>query len=66
MSKVLIDKARCKACKTCVRACPKKALSLGSQINKKGYQIVEIDETQCIQCGICYYVCPDCVFELEE
>ena len=65
MSKMKVNGARCKACECCIRECPRNAITLTSQLNKKGYQSVEIDESKCIQCGICYYVCPDCVFERE-
>lgn len=66
MSKVKISKERCKSCGICIRECPKKAISISSEVNEKGYKVVCIDDEVCIGCGICYHMCPDCVFELGE
>lgn len=65
MRKVIISKNKCKSCGICVRKCPKNALSIGEEINEKGYKTVVIDSEKCIGCGACFYMCPDCVFELE-
>lgn len=66
MSRIKIDKERCKACGICIRECPKKAITLSGELNQKGYKTVTVDDSECIRCGICYYMCPDCVFELVE
>ena len=34
-------------------------------VNKKGYEIIKVDQDLCIGCGICYKVCPDYVFTIE-
>lgn len=65
MSKMKINRDRCKACECCIRECPQKAIFLTDELNKKGYRSVRIEDEKCIRCGICYHVCPDCVFELE-
>lgn len=52
----------CKGCRLCVKACPKQAIEALEEVNKKGYQIIRVDEDKCIGCGICYKTCPDCVF----
>lgn len=57
---VLINTDRCKGCDLCVVACPTDVLSLGKEVNAKGYnyaQIVKPDE--CIGCASCGIVCPD-------
>lgn len=56
----------CKGCGYCILQCPKDALSFSSTVNRKGYNVVDIDQEKCIQCAICYTVCPDSVFERVE
>lgn len=56
----------CKGCGYCVEVCPKKALSLGDEQNKQGYNMVVLDESLCIGCGTCRIVCPDSVFVFVE
>ena len=65
MSKLSIDRKRCKGCGICIRECPKKAISFGEELNEKGYKTVIIDDEKCVGCGVCYHMCPDCVLELE-
>lgn len=66
LSRMIINRDRCKACECCIRECPKHAISLTTEeFNKKGYRYVTINEEKCVKCGICYHMCPDCVFELE-
>lgn len=57
---------RCKACGFCILECSKDALSFSTNVNKKGYTTVSLEEDKCIACGICYTVCPDYVFERRE
>lgn len=47
------------------RVCPVKAIEPLTEINKKGYEIIRIDEETCIGCGQCYKICPDYVFTIE-
>ncbi|ATW28145.1 4Fe-4S binding protein [Candidatus Formimonas warabiya] len=66
MSQMILHRDRCKACRYCIKACPKNALSESDEFNKKGYQPVVVDEEKCVQCGSCYIICPDYVFEIAE
>lgn len=64
---IKIDGELCKACGYCIYFCPKKALDLGAEINKKGYQYVKLIKPEdCVGCGTCAVICPDVVIELEE
>ena len=64
LSKLQIEKTRCKGCRYCIEVCPKKALSFSGEISDQGYDTVKVDDALCIQCGACYRVCPDYVFEI--
>jgi len=51
-SVIKIDKNKCKACYSCVRACPVKALHVhGNTV------FPDIEERKCIQCGTCIRTC---------
>jgi NADH-quinone oxidoreductase subunit F len=47
-----IDPEKCKACMTCARQCPSKAIDGGKN------KIHIIDQTKCTKCGTCFEVCP--------
>ncbi len=64
MGKVTLHTQRCKGCYLCIRECPKKAIKKSGTNNKKGYEVIEVDEQLCVACGTCYVVCPDYVFEI--
>lgn len=66
MEKMVLHLESCKNCRYCVVVCPKKAISVSTNINKKGYPTVLVDEEKCIKCGTCYTVCPDYVYEIVE
>lgn len=66
MKKASADVTLCKGCRLCVGQCPKGAIIPLKDINKKGYEIIAIDEEKCIGCGTCYRVCPDYVFSVTE
>ena len=57
----------CKACKTCIDACPQEnviALDM-SRVNAKGWNpIVMLDEGKCTSCALCALMCPDKVIEV--
>ena len=58
---VEIDTARCKACELCTAACKENALSLGENLNPKGYRYAIVDNDLCNGCVNCALVCPDAV-----
>ena len=62
--KTILDPEKCQGCRYCIKACPKDAISITEEINKKGFQPVVIDEEKCITCGSCYVVCPDYCFTI--
>ena len=62
MAKAKPNTELCKGCRLCVGACPKQAIIPLEEVNKKGYQIIRVDEEKCI--GMCYKTCPDCVFTI--
>ncbi|MGM9541110.1 MAG: 4Fe-4S binding protein [Candidatus Limivicinus sp.] len=65
MAKARANTELCKGCRLCVNNCPRKAIIPLEKVNKKGYEIIEINAELCIGCGICYKVCPDYVFTVE-
>ena len=64
LSKLHINKKRCKGCGYCIQACPKNALAFTGEIGDQGYDTVGVNEELCIQCGSCYKACPNYVFEI--
>lgn len=64
MSKVVINREKCKACYLCLGVCPKNALETDTNLNKKGcYPVIFNEEKGCIGCAICAYTCPDLAIE---
>jgi 2-oxoglutarate ferredoxin oxidoreductase subunit delta len=60
MSKVSVEKDRCKGCGLCVAACPQKVLEMSQDINLKGYFFAKpVRPRHCIGCRICGVTCPD-------
>ena len=58
MGIVKIDFQRCKECGYCIHFCPKKILSKGPEVNKRGYFPPVVGDG-CIACGTCARMCPD-------
>ena len=56
---IKISLNECKGCKLCIEACPKKCISIGSEVNEMGYQYAEFNSLECTACGFCYYICPE-------
>ncbi len=54
-----IDKKRCVACNTCVKACPMKCITV-----EKGKKY-KIDHKKCIMCFCCHELCPYKAIELK-
>jgi len=65
MAKATPNTDLCKGCRLCVGVCPKHAIIPLTEVNKKGYEIIKVDQDLCIGCGMCYRMCPDYVFTVE-
>ena len=65
MAKAMANTELCKGCRLCVGVCPKNAIIPLETVNKKGYEIIQVDVELCIGCGMCYKICPDYVFTVE-
>ncbi len=52
MTKVMIDKEKCKGCSLCSKNCPVEA------IHGELKSPFEIDQSKCIKCGVCIAKCP--------
>ena len=58
--RISISTDECKGCRRCIPACPKKLISIGSEINIQGYVAVKVDDPNaCIGCGSCFHQCPE-------
>lgn len=61
MSKITIDKNRCKACYLCVEECPKHLIKISNETNGLGNRVVEFcdEKHECLGCAMCATRCPD-------
>ncbi len=67
MAKVTFWEERCKGCQLCTTACPKKIITMASNINEMGYHVASVTEQKkCTGCGLCVIICPDMVIEVER
>ena len=67
MARPVFREERCKGCELCVKACPKKIITLSNHFNAKGYRPAScIDESKCIGCMLCAKTCPDLVIEIHK
>ena len=48
----------CVACGTCVRSCPRSAISIGNGV------VAKVNSDRCVGCGICASDCPAGIIEL--
>ena len=48
----------CTACRTCVRICPRQAITIVDQL-------AVVDDERCIRCYCCHEVCPEAAIDLE-
>lgn len=65
MPQVLFREERCKGCKLCAAACPKKLITMSERINEMGYHPAAIvDAGKCTGCALCAIMCPDLVIEV--
>ncbi len=64
-AQIHIDKERCKGCGYCVEFCPRKVLSMGTEIGPKGYNLPQVnDSSKCLDCGFCEAICPEFAIKL--
>lgn len=57
---VIVTESLCKGCGRCISACPKHAISMGTEINQaSGLMPVHIDRDACNDCGLCISACPE-------
>lgn len=57
---IVVDTERCKGCSLCVVSCPLSVISLGKEVNVKGYNYAQpMLEDTCNGCCSCATVCPD-------
>lgn len=68
MAKVTFREERCKGCRLCVTACPKKIVIIKEDVlNAKGFHPAGVNEMEkCIGCAFCATMCPDCVITVEK
>lgn len=67
MQKVEFEEDRCKGCKLCVAACPKKLIVLGTHLNTMGFHpAIVVDQDACISCAFCARMCPDTVITVRK
>jgi len=50
------DKSKCSGCSACMSICPKRAISMVSDV--KGFQYPEVNLNLCINCNLCNKICP--------
>jgi len=65
MAAVKVLDEYCKSCGLCVEFCPRGALSIGQQLNARGFATAVFDESKgCSGCGNCTTICPDAAIVL--
>jgi 2-oxoglutarate ferredoxin oxidoreductase subunit delta len=58
---------RCKGCSFCIDYCPKDALVMSENFNKKGYHYPNIVKVGlCVNCELCSNICPEFAIFSEE
>ena len=68
MPKVTIIEDRCKGCRLCEAACPKKIIGLDAgKLNPKGYHPASVsDADKCVACASCAVMCPETIITVEK
>ena len=70
MGRVIIYEDRCKGCRLCTTACPKKIMVMDDEkLNSKGFHPATVraeDMENCISCAFCAMICPDVAIEVER
>lgn len=60
MPQIVINPEACKGCELCVHACPQGVLTMGRDMNSKGYFYAQVTaQMRCIGCRLCCIACPD-------
>ena len=52
------QRGRCTACGTCVRICPRQAITIVDRL-------AVVDDKRCIRCYCCHEICPEAAIDLE-
>ena len=55
----VVDETHCVACGSCMKVCPKGAITIPCGITAK------IDTLKCVGCGLCAKACPASVIHIE-
>lgn len=67
MPKVRVLEKYCKGCGLCIPACPKKALYISEEVDRRGVHVVKVRaEIACTGCLNCTTMCPDAALEVDE
>ena len=67
MPEIRILKRYCKGCGLCIDVCPKHALELSDEIDRRGVHVVKFKaDVECSGCGNCAVMCPDAAIEIIE
>ena len=67
MSKIRIEKDKCKGCELCIFYCPLKSLELSSTFNKRGVKSANFKKgAKCSGCGFCFLICPDSCIQIDK
>ncbi|OGX17339.1 MAG: hypothetical protein A3K83_01405 [Omnitrophica WOR_2 bacterium RBG_13_44_8b] len=65
MPKITINREKCKGCLLCIGFCPKGAIRVDSDLNRRGVKPVKVNnKSDCIGCAMCAVICPDCCIEV--
>ncbi len=65
LTRLKINKNRCKGCAYCVQFCPKGSLKMSEDFSSRGvHYLVMTDPEGCTSCGICAIMCPDVCIEV--
>lgn len=55
-----VNQRECVACGTCVKVCPREAISIVSGM------YAEVNSSKCVGCSLCAKVCPATVIAMKE
>jgi len=59
VGKIVVSHESCKGCEVCIVACPQKTITLGDQLNMKGYRSAVQTGAGCVGCATCGLICPE-------